>query len=528
MEQKKRIEVKIKSYDLPPDVSNNVPKTHVKAAPKAVHTTCGTKNDSVQSAPDSVQSAPLKKKFVVTIKEDEDEISEILQQSALTDEEKKLAAKPERKPYELDDTVTRIINQTDFAKKDLSDIGNSDAESESAEEIGHNEYTQNDKAAPKIGHKKDYSHENTGKDNTGKKDKTLKTSGKKAKFKKNRYEPKNPVARFLKKFIPWGGDSAFEIIRKMILIISLIVAIACVYVIAEYRKSTQDSEKKNQSLADMHEQLEQENKTDESSSPEVDISLDDDYIPPMLRSQEYFYELNNDVIGWIEIENTHIDLPVLQADDNDYYLKRDIYGNDDDYGCIYADYRCTLTHNRRSDNLVIYGHDTKTNSMFGDLDQYKTNFGTIRFLREHPVIKLNSNYYKYEYVIFAVFITNTEESSGEVWGYQNEIEFTDELDFQTYVSNCKKRSMYDTYIDVEYGEKMITLSTCATDFADSRLVVVARELRDGETGYDYVDNYEYNDNPLYPDIWYSYRGGSYDDTDTRYDIETLFGSSASN
>ncbi len=516
MEQKKRIEVKIKSYDLPPDVSGNVPKTPVKAAPKAVHTLQSAKGDSAKNVSE-------KKKFVVTIKDDEDEISEILRQSASTDEGKKMAAKPAKKPYELDDTVARIINQADSAKisRNVHDDG---AEFDNdAENIERDEYKENEKSTPAHEIKID------GGENTDKKTKKAEKIDRKkgTGAKKKKYEPKNPVARFLKKFIPWGGDSAFEIIRKMILLVALIVMIACVYVIAEYHKSTQDSEKKNQSLADMHEQLEREDKTDDGTSSAPNVSLDDDYIPPMLRSQEYFYELNNDVIGWIEIENTHIDLPVLQADDNNYYLKRDIYGEDDDYGCIYADYRCTLTHNRRSDNLVIYGHDTKTNSMFGDLDQYKTNFGTIRFLREHPVIKLSSNYYSYEYVIFAVFITNTEESSGEVWGYQNEIEFTDELDFQTYVSNCKKRSMYDTYIDVEYGEKMVTLSTCATDFADSRLVVVARELRDGETGYDYVDGYEYNDNPLYPDIWYRYRGGSYDDSDTRYDIETLFGNSGS-
>ncbi len=514
MEQKKRIEVKIKSYDLPPDVSADTPRPTVKPTPRAVQVSQSVKNDSQQ------QAAP-KKKFVVTIKEDEDEISEILQESAATDAEKKNAAKPARKPYELDDTVTRIIKETDAIKRDKNDAGETENDKNGeAEQAAVSTQLLTENSAKTPAH--NVPERTAVKKTDAKNEKPGKKS--KSKAKKKKYEPQNPVARFLKKFIPWGGDSAFEIIRKMILIIAVIVAIACVYIIVEYQKSTQDSEAKNQSLADMHEQLTQEDdKTDESSAVDPDILLDDDYVPPMLRSQEYFYDLNNDVIGWIQIENTHIDLPVLQADDNDYYLNKDIYGEHDDYGCIYADYRCTLTHNQRSDNLVIYGHDTKTNSMFGDLDQYKTNFGTINYLREHPVIKLNSNYYEYEYVIFAVFITNTDEASGEVWGYQNEIEFTDELDFQTYVSNCKKRSMYDTYIDVEYGEKMVTLSTCATDFEDSRLVVVARELREGETGYDYVDDYEYNDNPLYPDIWYRYRGGSYDDTDTRYDIETLFG-----
>ncbi len=522
MEPKKRIEVKIKSYDLPPDVAVNSEKATARPVAKVVALASAENATQLKSA-----TVAQKKKFVVTLPDD-DEVSEILDKTnSVTDEKKATIAqkKSERKPYELDDTVTRIIKEADAIKKDKETAISEETCAEESIAAASVLPLQQDIKPLKSESRSNCEDKNAvvKKDTNNKKQQSnTKGDSKKKKTKKKKYEPKNPVARFFKKFIPWGGDSAFEIIRKMILIIAFIVAVACVYIIIEYQKSTKDSEKKNDDLAQMHQQLEQNDNSADSDDGNIPIIDDEEFIPPMLGSQQHFYDINDDVIGWIEIENTRVDLPILQADDNDYYLERDIYGEYDKYGCIFADYRCLLTHNQRSDNIVLYGHDTKTDSMFGDLDQYKTNFGTIRFLREHPVIKLNSNYYKYNFVIFAVFIENTNPDEGDVWGYQNEIEFTDELDFMTFVSNCKKRSMYDTYIDVEYGEKMVTLSTCTTDLENGRLVIVGRELREGETGYEYVDNYEYNDNPLYPDMWYYYKGGSYDDSDTRYDIETLY------
>lgn len=520
MEPKKRIEVKIKSYDLPPDIS----QTAVNKEEKVVENVLTSKPSSEQAAP--------KKKFVVNIK-DYDAIDEPVETPAQSQPVKtqKVSAKPARKPYELEDTVARIIREVDENKEKKSEKPADDlpqkkeelsvaaAVAVKKETLEETKTNQTDAAEQNIA-KKTKSAETKKSQNQKK---NTQNKNKKKTKKKNKYEPKNPVARFLKKFIPWAGDSAGETIRKMAFITALIVVVACIYIIIQYFASSSNSKEKNENLASMHEQLEEEDE-DTSQPHDSEIIQDDGYIPPMLRSQQYYYELNNDVVGWIEIENTHVDLPILQSEDNDYYLNRDIYGEDDEYGCIYIDYRCKLTHNEQSDNLVIYGHDTRTNSMFGDLDQYKPGFGTINYLKEHPVIKVNSNYYKSEYVIFAVIITNADEKDGEVWPYHNEIEFTDELDFQTFVSNAKKRSMYDTTIDVEYGENLVTLSTCATDFEDSRLVVIGRELREGETAEDYVDGYEYNENTLYPDTWYRYRGGSYDDTDTRYDIETLFGS----
>ena len=514
MEQKKRIEVKIKSYDLPSDASETAAKKEETAA------------NSVQNNHAVNSPSAEKKKFVVNIK-DYDEFDEPATESVESRPVKaqKVSARPAAKPYELEDTVARIIREVD-ENKEKKEQPNDNAmrqhedlavpvaalPTEDLAEVSEIK-TENTIDAPKKAEKE-----------TPKKSNTAKTSDKKKTSKeKKKYEPKSPVARFFKKFIPWAGDSAGETIRKMVLITAFIIAVACIYIIVKYYASSTDSKEKNDNLTSMHQQLEAENE-DVSQPQEPIITDDEDYIPPMIREQIPFYEMNNDVVGWIEIENTRVNLPILQGETNDEYHSSDINGKPDEYGCIYIDYRCRFTHNEQSDNLVIYGHDTKTNSMFGDLDQYKPSFGTIRFLKEHPVIKLDSNYYRSEYVIFAVIITNAHEKDGEVWPYHNEIEFTDELDFQTFISNAKKRSMYDTGIDVEYGEKLVTLSTCATDFEDSRLVVIARELREGETGYDYIDNYEYNENPLYPDTWYRYRGGRYDDTDTRYDIETLFGS----
>lgn len=326
-------------------------------------------------------------------------------------------------------------------------------------------------------------------------------------LKKHRKKKGNPLVTALSNIFPWKGDSRGEIFRKSVFLLCIIILGISLSFIINYFLGASDAEGNISRVQEERDRILSESASQSYVEGEV----------PMLADMKYFVdEVNSDIVGWITIDDTKVDLPVLQALDNEYYLDRDVYRDKSEYGAIFLDYRNKFTDKEQSDNLVIYGHDTTTNAMFGDLDQY--HFSGMRFLKEHPSIKLNSNYKRSEYIIFGVIITNANERDGEIWPYHNILEFGSEEEFNAYVLEAKKRSIYKTYLDVEYGEKLITLSTCATTmFEDARLVIIAREVRDGEDVGAYIDNYETNPNPLYPDRWYQIRGGRYiDDPDASY------------
>ncbi len=217
---------------------------------------------------------------------------------------------------------------------------------------------------------------------------------------------------------------------------------------------------------------------------------------------------NPDNIGRIYIEGTNIDYPFAQCLDNSYYLETDFFGDYYRYGTVYADYRCNFgaDEDLQSDNLVLYGHHTALNDYFSHLHYYKNN---IEFYKQYPIIEIKSNYETYYYKIFAYMITNAYEKDGPVFYYHTYHNFETQEDFDWYVNEVLKRSLIVSGVDVEYGDKLLTLSTCTVEFDDSRFVVYARRLREGEDEFDGVTDAYLNPNPLMPDRYYQIYGGSY-------------------
>lgn len=217
---------------------------------------------------------------------------------------------------------------------------------------------------------------------------------------------------------------------------------------------------------------------------------------------------NPDYIGRIYINGTNIDYPFTQCLDNSYYLETDFFGEYYRYGTVYADYRCNFGADEalQSDNLVLYGHHTALNDYFSQLHYYKKD---IEFYKQHPIIEIKSNYKTYYYKIFAYMITNAYEKDGPVFYYHTYHDFDTQQDFDWYVNEVQKRSLIVSDVDVEYGDKLLTLSTCTTEFEDSRFVVYARRLRDGEDEFAGVEASYLNPNPLMPDTYYRIYGGSY-------------------
>lgn len=192
--------------------------------------------------------------------------------------------------------------------------------------------------------------------------------------------------------------------------------------------------------------------------------------PVILDKYVGLYEENSDLAGWLSIEGMKINYPVMQCGDDEYYLHHDFYGNEDKYGCLYV--RKTADVNTPGTNFVIYGHNMRDGSMFGDLDFYKDE----DFFKEHSLISFDTLYEERTYEIVAVFLSRVYREDEEVFKYYDFYEADTQEEFQDFYENIKSMSLYDTGVTAEYGDTFITLSTCAYHVEDGRLVVVAKRV----------------------------------------------------
>ena len=178
------------------------------------------------------------------------------------------------------------------------------------------------------------------------------------------------------------------------------------------------------------------------------------------------YEQNNDFVGWIQIDGTNINYPVMQTPDNpDYYLKHSFEKTWSDYGVPYLDEACVIG---QSNNLVIYGHHMSNGSMFCDLELYSDP----AFCMEHPVIRFDTLSSFGEYEVIAVFRYNTNQ---ETFRYDREVNM-DETRFSWFMEQVHARELFSTGKDASFGDQMLTLSTCEYTYKNGRLVVVARKV----------------------------------------------------
>lgn len=214
-----------------------------------------------------------------------------------------------------------------------------------------------------------------------------------------------------------------------------------------------------------------------------------------------------DSAGWVTIDGV-VDEEFVHYKDNSFYLDHNREGEHKEGGVIFADFRNVLAGKDASDNIVLYGHNQKDGSRFGQLDFYKWN---KNYYKQKPTITLSTNYETSTYKIFAIFITNTEpeDDNGVVFDYHNRHKFNTEAEYQDFIDNCMKRSTILTGVDTQFGDKFLTLSTCSTEFDNSRLVIVARKVREGESEEVDMTNFRINPNPMYPATYYKYMGGSY-------------------
>ena len=185
---------------------------------------------------------------------------------------------------------------------------------------------------------------------------------------------------------------------------------------------------------------------------------------------EKLQEQNSDIVGWIEVEGTNINYPVLQGEDNSYYMNHNYKKEENTYGSIFLDkdYDWSIP----SSNLLLYGHNLQNGELFHDILNYKDK----SYYEEHPVIRFTTEKEDSEFEIISAFYSRVYyKSETNVFRYYYFINADNEEEYNEFVENAKEASIYDTGKTAEYGDQLITLSTCSYHTEDGRFAVVARK-----------------------------------------------------
>lgn len=338
----------------------------------------------------------------------------------------------------------------------------------------------------------------------------------------------------IKEIVPWKGDDIKEILRKLVFIVAIGVLVYSVYDAYIYKFGSQTMIQDQQNLSDLFHNPGDDtpqNGDEQQSDPAVlpdDGQPDDDkdgvdepvvnskYPAGMLKNFEKLYDINPDIVGWISIDGIYLDEekpedqlelainnPVYQSADNDFYLSHDYSKAEAEYGALFVDYRANSSLENRSDNVIIYGHNMGTGYFFAKLHRYKNG---ATFLSEHRTVDFYTLTSQDQYVIFACFLVcvNEEDDNQPLFRYHNCINFKDEAAFDYWYKNVLYRNYYISDIDCDINDEYLTLSTCSTEVWDSRFVVVARKLREGEDPNSFT--YKNNPNPHKPAKLYTAYG----------------------
>ncbi len=196
-------------------------------------------------------------------------------------------------------------------------------------------------------------------------------------------------------------------------------------------------------------------------------------------------EINSDIKAWIFISGTVIDYPVLHREGNpDYYLLHNYKGEKSRYGSIFVGGDCKIDSNCK--NIVLHGHNMRDGQMFAGI----LKFLDLDFYKQNPIVEFDTPVEKGDYKVFSAFKTNISPEQGYVFNYLIP-NFESSESFENFVNEVKKRSYLEMPVDVNKDDKLLTLSTCSNDAADTRTVVVARKLREGEDRFVDVENAKY-------------------------------------
>ena len=194
-------------------------------------------------------------------------------------------------------------------------------------------------------------------------------------------------------------------------------------------------------------------------------------LPDVLDEYKTLYQKNKKLIGWLKIDDTLIDYPVMQTSDNEYYLDHNYNQEYDKNGSLFLD--CDCSAYPQSTNLIIYGHHMKSGQMFGGLQKYAKE----SYAQKHSIIRFDTIYEKGTYQVMYVFRSKVYNENDIVFKYYQFIEANSEEEFNSYMKEMEAVSLYDTGVTASFGDRILTLSTCDYSQDDGRFVVVAKKIK---------------------------------------------------
>lgn len=311
---------------------------------------------------------------------------------------------------------------------------------------------------------------------------------------------------FFMSFIPHKGDTGGDVVRKVIVLVAIAAFCVSLGILISIVVKSEINKAENRELRLIahygHEDAVEATTETGEKLPEEDW--------PALK------KVNDEIVGWITLKGTPINYPVLlhEGDDKDYqyYLEHSYKKEYSDYGAIFVDYRSKEGTN--SKNVILHGHNMLDGSMFHELVNYSSGFSpNLDYYKKHSVITFNTPDGDSKWKIISVFKTSTLFAHGEFFNYMQGV-FHSDAEFMNFVYNVRIRSMFNTPVMVNEDDQLLTLSTCSYEFKNWRTVVVARKVRPGEDEKVNVQEATINEDPLYPDVYYSSYGGSRPDVIT--------------
>lgn len=255
--------------------------------------------------------------------------------------------------------------------------------------------------------------------------------------------------------------------RKLVVILCSIVAVACFGYFSVYYYFAERTQSDYNDLSDL-----KGSSTLVAGAPTVTIHYTEEEEVELTVLEEYetLYNKNKRLIGWLKIDDTVIDYPVMQTTDNVYYLDHNYNQEYDKNGSLFLDAECDVVH--RNTNLIIYGHHMKSGQMFGNLNRYSSE----SYYKEHSIIQFDTIYEKGTYQVMYVFRSRIYNEDEIVFKYYQFFDAASEREFDSNMREMAALSLYDTGVTASYGDELLTLSTCDSSETDGRFVVVAKRI----------------------------------------------------
>ena len=281
-------------------------------------------------------------------------------------------------------------------------------------------------------------------------------------------------------------------VRKILFIICSVAVAAAVIAAAIImvnrangkKRAEQQKEILNEMISATLPPLDEENEVVITQAPvETEAPEPTPVVYDILDDYKLLYELNSDMIGWLKVDDTVIDYPVVKTPDDEIkYLYRNFMGEDDVNGTLFMNANSVVGVGTKefeyrdgfppSTNMIIYGHTMKSGEMFGNLNRYESE----TYGKEHNIIKFDSLFEKRQYELISVFYSQVFDDDSTAFKYYDFHQADTQEEFDYWYNNIKELSLYDTGVTAEFGDEFITLTCCAYHVENGRFVVVAKRV----------------------------------------------------